>query len=72
MKFDYGDYVVARTKDSVGNVAESKCWVVGITPVENEQDARNFNYPIGTVLYTVEFPDGTDALMPEEDLRPPE
>jgi hypothetical protein len=69
MKFDYGDEVVLRTKDDAGNVVEKWCAVVSITPVESEEQARHFKYPIGTVLYTVEFGDGTDTLVLESDLR---
>jgi hypothetical protein len=68
MRFDYGDEVIIRTKDGSGNVSEKRCAVVGITHVENEEQAAHFKYPIGTVLYTVEFGDGTDALAPEDDL----
>jgi hypothetical protein len=70
MKFDYGDEVVLRIKDDAGSVAEKRCAVVSITPVESEEQAKYFKRPIGTVLYTVEFGDGTDALVPEADLRP--
>jgi hypothetical protein len=70
MKFDYGDAVVLRTEDDAGNAAEKKCVIVSITPVEREEQAKLFKYPIGTVLYTVEFGDGTDAFVPEADLRP--
>lgn len=69
MKFDYGDEVVVRTKDDAGNVAEKRCAIVSITPIEGEEQARHFKYPVGTVLYTVEFGDGTDSLVSEEDLR---
>jgi hypothetical protein len=37
--------------------------------VEREEQERVFEYPLGTVLYTVEFGDGTDTLVPESDLR---
>ena len=70
MKFDYGDEVVAVTRDDVGNVAERRCIIVGITPIESEEQSRHFKRPIGTVLYTVEFGDGTDALTYEGDLQP--
>jgi hypothetical protein len=70
MRFDYGDAVILRTKDDSGNIAEKYCAVVSITPVENEQQAEHFQQPIGTVLYTVEFDDGSDAFVPESDLRP--
>jgi hypothetical protein len=70
MKFDYGDEVVLRTKDDGGDVVERKCVVVGITPVDDEEQERVFKYPRGTVLYTVEFSNGTAALVAENDLRP--
>jgi hypothetical protein len=69
MKFDYGDEVVVSTKDDGGNAVEKKCCVVGITPVEREEQEKVFKYPLGTVLYTVEFGDCTDTLVPESDLR---
>jgi hypothetical protein len=70
VKFDYGDEVILGTKDDAGNVAEKRCAVVGITPIESERQARYFGYPLGTVLYTIEFQDGTDKLVSESDLRP--
>jgi|HubBroStandDraft_1064217.scaffolds.fasta_scaffold160063_2 hypothetical protein len=70
MKFDYGDEVVFHTKDEVGNVADKRCWVVGITPIEREEQGIVFKCPLGTVLYTVEFKDGSDALVAESDLLP--
>jgi hypothetical protein len=70
MKFDYGDEVMLRTKNDGGHVVERECFVVSITPVDNEEQERHFKYHRGTVLYTVEFLDGTDALVAESDLRP--
>jgi hypothetical protein len=70
MRFDYGDEVIAKIKEGTGNVIEKVCYVVSITPVETEQQATEFNRPKGDVLYTVEFVDGTDALVAEADLRP--
>jgi len=67
--FDYGDAVVLMTKNDAGNVAEEGCSVCGITPVENEEQAGIFGHPVGTVLYTVEFGDGSDKLVPESDLK---
>jgi hypothetical protein len=68
MKFDYGDEVVFRAKDNAGNVADRRCWVVGITPIERKEQETVFKYPLGTVLYTVEFSDGSDALVAEGNL----
>lgn len=70
MKFDYGDEVVAKTTGDLGNFVEKEGVIVSITPVESMEHARHFNCPVGTVLYTVEFGDGTDALLSERDLRP--
>jgi hypothetical protein len=70
MKYDYGDAVVLRTPDDSGNMTERNCVVVSITPVETEPQAKHFDRPIGTVMYTVEFGDGSDAFVSETDLRP--
>jgi hypothetical protein len=70
MKFDYGDEVLLKTKDDARSVAEKRGAIVGVTPVETQEQAEHFERPVGTVLYTVEFGDGTDALVPEADLRP--
>jgi hypothetical protein len=69
MKFDYGDEVVRETRDDAGSIAEKGCAIVGVALVETEEQAEHFKLPVGTVLYTVEFGDGTDALVPEADLR---
>ena len=68
MKFDYGDEVVLRTMNDAGNAVEKLCYVVGITPVETDRQAKHFARAIGDVLYTVEFGDGTDLLVLETDL----
>jgi hypothetical protein len=70
MKFDYGDEVFFHAKDDAGNVVDKRCCVVGITPIEHEEQEIVFKYPLGTVLYTVEFNDGSDALVAEGDLLP--
>jgi hypothetical protein len=44
------------------------CAVVGITPIETLEQVELFGYPMGTVMYTVEFGDGTDKLVMESDL----
>jgi hypothetical protein len=69
MKFDYGDSVIFREVDPSGNSVERTCSVVGITPVEVESQVSVFGYPLGTVLYTVEFGDVSDKLVPENTLE---
>lgn len=44
--------------------------VVGVTPVESAEQAVLFGFPVGTTLYTVEFADGSDALLAEPSLTP--
>jgi hypothetical protein len=62
MKFNYGDSVQLA-------VTLKPCAVVGITSVESVQQAEAFKVPLGTVLYSVEFADGSDALVPEAALE---
>jgi hypothetical protein len=69
MRFDLGDEVVLVHAGKTRRPAMEQCAVVGITPVDSEVLASAVNYPLGTILYTVEFGDGSDALVPGEDLR---
>jgi hypothetical protein len=62
MKYDFGDSV--QLADNL-----KPCAVVGVTHVESVQQAEALNVPLGTVLYTVEFGDGSDALVPEAALQ---
>jgi hypothetical protein len=66
MQFDYGDLVRVASADQ--NHAEKTGSIVGITPVETDDQALVFGTPKGTVLYTVEFGDGSDALIRESSL----
>lgn len=70
MKYDYGDDLILKADDGRGNIARKVCTVVGITSVENAQQSKVFGHPIETVLYSVEFGDGSDALIAEEELTP--
>jgi len=66
MKFDYGQGVLYNPTTESGTTKPAS--VVGITPVETDKQVENFGYPRGTVLYLIEFGDGTDKLVPESDL----
>jgi hypothetical protein len=70
MKYDYGDDVLVKALDQKGSILARPGTVVGISSVEDPEQARAFEYPIGTVLYTVEFGDGSDDLIPEDHLAP--
>jgi hypothetical protein len=62
MKYGFGDALqLAATL--------KPCAVVGITHVASVQQTKVFNVPLGTVLYTVEFGDGSDALVREDELE---
>lgn len=68
MKFDYGDEVIFKGVDGTGRPIERPGAVVGITEVQNSKQAETVGYPIGTTLYTLEFGDGSDQLVPEDRL----
>jgi hypothetical protein len=61
MKYDFGDSV--QLADTL-----EPCEIVGITVVDSVQQAEALSVPLGSVLYTVEFADGSDALVPEAAL----
>ena len=63
MKFDYGDEVIFKEVNPKGRSIDRACSIVGITAVETENQVPVFGYPLGTVLYTVEFGDGSDKLV---------
>jgi hypothetical protein len=63
-KFTYGDSVLLLKPQQPGENAVYAS-VVSITPIETDAQAKHFNAPIGTVFYTVEFADGSDAFVSE-------
>lgn len=58
MQHDSGTVVWVRGHPEPGEV-------VGITMVENATQAAALGYPIGSVLYTVEFGDGSEMFLSE-------
>lgn len=70
MNWNYGDEAMVRVPDESGTLFMKPCAIVGITPVDNPQLAESVNCPLGTVLCTVEFSDGSDALVREDLLLP--
>ena len=70
MKFDYGEEVALLTTTPTGEVIRRPCCIVGITVVDTERQVEAFGFPRGTVLYTVEFGDGSDRLVPEREIEP--
>jgi hypothetical protein len=68
MRFDYGDAAIAILSMGGEPNATRPCAVVGITRIDSNEQSVNFGHPVGTTLYTVEFGDGSEALVPEEHL----
>jgi hypothetical protein len=67
MKYDYGQQV-NYSPSSKQDMVMTPCSVVAITTVDNPKQAEIFGYPQGTVVYTIEFGDGTDKTVSEEEL----
>jgi hypothetical protein len=70
MKWTCGDSVQSAVGDGSGGSVIKLGAVVGITVVESAQQSEVLSFPQGTVLYTVEFSDGSDTLIPESALLP--
>ena len=67
MEYDHGQHVYYRPS-SKQNMVMTPCAVVAITTVDSLKQAEVFGYPRGTVVYTVEFGDGTDKTVSEDEL----
>ena len=68
MKYDYGQEVLCKVFSEVGIAMTKHGSIVAITSVDTVDQSESFGYPLGTVVYTVEFGDGTDRLIPENEL----
>jgi len=68
VKYDYGEEVLYNCSDDDGMATTIPCAIVGITPVETIEQAKAFGYPRGSILYTIEFGDGADKLVSENEL----
>jgi len=67
MQFDFGDEVVRVGVD--GTETGQPGAVVEFTEVKFPEQIQRYGYPLGTILCTVEFGDGTAQMIPESDLR---
>ena len=68
MKFTWEDLVIAKSDAPKQFRPNQAGVVVGYYRIESEGAAAARGYLVGTVLYTVEFPDGSAAEVPEEFL----
>lgn len=70
MRWTYGDEVAVVTANEREAFQTRPGVVVAITTVESLALSSAVAWPVGTILYTVEFEDGSDALIPEAKLLP--
>jgi hypothetical protein len=68
MKYDYGQTVLCKLATETGIVMTRPGTVVSITSVDTAEQAEAFGYPLGTMVYTVEFGDGSDRSVSEGEL----
>jgi hypothetical protein len=68
-KYDYGDEVTYKHLHENGSLGSDVCVVVAIAAVETDHQSQHFGHPVGTVLYTVEFGDGSDKLVAEGEIE---
>lgn len=68
-KFDWNDAVIVKAdapqKFRPGEIAS----ICGMTKVTFENIAEKYDAPIGSWLYTIEFNEGYDILVPERFLE---
>ena len=67
-KFDYGQTVQIAPSAPSELQPGALGAVVGMGRIETEKRAMRLGYPVGTILYTVEYPEGYDKEVPEEFL----
>ena len=68
-KFTWGDEVKIKKLDGNGKEIDVYAAVVGITPIETEQQSTHFKAPIGSTFCLVEYGDGSDELILEDKLE---
>lgn len=65
-RFDWGDTARIARNAPESYHPGTRVAIVGMWTVRNELEARAANCPIGTVLYTVEYDDGSSVELPEK------
>lgn len=69
MKFEYGQTVLVRVTAPEAFRPGQTASVCGERSIENEETAKAFGEPLGTVLCLVEFSDGQAPEIPERWLE---
>lgn len=70
MKYDYGEAIRISAKAPECYSPCAKGSLCGVRHVETESQAKAANVSVGTVLWLVEFGDGSSVEVPEDYLTP--
>jgi hypothetical protein len=65
-RYEYGQTVRVAAHAPQSLVPGEYVFVVGMYTVQQEQESSVTGYPIGTPLYTIEYPDGSSKVVTEE------
>ena len=68
-KFTWGDLVRVRAAASIGNRLGALAGVVGMRDVETEEQSAQFDSPLASTIYLIEFGDGESVELPEHMLE---
>jgi len=66
-KYTWNDIVTAKAGAPKEARPGDRAWIVGMSPQEERKGEYLRNFPYG-VVYTIEFEDGSDAQVKEDDL----
>lgn len=69
LEFERNENVVIAENAPAKFRPSQLAWVISGQVVENELQAKTLGYPVGTLLYLVEYMDGSDMKMPGEFIR---
>lgn len=69
MKFNYGDQVSIRRNAPLKYKPGKIGSIFSITEISNPDLEELYSYNIGTIIYGIEYIDGSDAEVPEQFLE---
>lgn len=69
LKFECNENVAVAENAPAKFRPSQLAWVISGRVVENELQSQAVNYPVGTLLYLVEYMDGSSVEMPGEFIR---
>ena len=69
LKFERNENVVVAENAPERFRPSEFAWVISERVVETELQAQAIGYPVNTMLYLIEYMDGSDVEMPGEFLR---